>query len=103
MLALKPVKLLLMIRLTTPETASDPQAAEAPAVTTSTRWTRLEGITLRSTPPESWGDTIRWPSNRTRFRLVPSWRRLMPLTPVACELEALPPVPFSGVGELPID
>ena len=50
-ITLKPVKFLLMTRLTTPATASEPQAAEAPPVTTSTRWMRLLGMVERSTPP----------------------------------------------------
>ena len=40
-----PVKFLLMIRLMTPETASEPQAAEAPPVTTSMRWIMVLGMT----------------------------------------------------------
>src|ERR1700712_418201 len=103
MLALKPVKLLLTIRLMTPDTASEPQAADAPAVTTSTRWISEAGMIDRSTPPVMIGDTTRWPSNKIRLRFAPRLRRLTPETPSAPELEALPLVPFSGVGEAPMD
>ena len=42
-----------MMTLTTPATASEPYAAEAPPVTTSMRAMSMEGTTLRSTaPPE---------------------------------------------------
>ena len=60
-----------MIRLTTPATASEPQEAEAPPVTTSTRWMTRLGMVERSTPPIAGGPpelglevTTRWPSNR---------------------------------------
>jgi hypothetical protein len=42
-LALKPSNSLSSTRLTTPATASEPQAAEAPPVTTSTRFTNVCG------------------------------------------------------------
>jgi hypothetical protein len=57
----------------------------------------------RSTPPVMIGETTRWPSNKIRLRLAPRLRRLTPETPRAPEFEALPLVPFSGVGELPMD
>src|ERR1700739_413089 len=70
-LPLKPVKFLLRIRLITPATASEPQSAETPPVTTSTRETRVPGIVLRSTPPLTFENTTRWPSNSTRVRRLP--------------------------------
>src|SRR3569833_666644 len=81
-LALKPLKFFWMIKLTTPATASEPQAAEAPPVTTSTRWMMPLGRVGRSTPPIAGGPpelglevTTRWPSNRTRVRTTPKPRR----------------------------
>src|SRR6185312_11633897 len=103
MLALKPVKSLLMITLTTPETASEPQDAEAPPVTTSTRWIRLTGMTERSWPPLTMGDTARWPLNRTRVLFDPILRRLTLEMPSAPEFEAAALLPCSGVSTSPIE
>ena len=50
-LALKPVNFLSMMKLTTPAIASEPQEAEAPPVTTSTRWIRSCGSSLTSVMP----------------------------------------------------
>ena len=78
-----------MRMLTTPATASEPQAAEAPPVTTSIRSTRLEGIVLMSTPPCTLEDTTRCPSNSTRLRLKPRLRsetRFRPATPAVTRL-----------------
>ena len=70
-----------MMKLTTPATASEPQAAEAPPVTTSTRWTTALGKVVMSTPPVRLEFTMRWPSNRTRVRLMPRLRRLSRFAP----------------------
>ena len=81
MLALKPLKFLLRTKLTTPATASEPQAAEAPPVTTSTRWMTAEGRVVMSTPPVMLEATTRWLSNRIRVLVVPRLRRLRSFAP----------------------
>src|SRR5271154_5623017 len=81
MVDLKPSKFLLRTKLTTPATASEPQAAEAPPVTTSTRETIADGKVETSTPPVMLDTTTRWPSNRTRVLVMPRLRRLRMSTP----------------------
>ena len=71
---LNPEKFLSVIKLTTPATASDPQEAEAPPVTTSTLWIRPCGNSLTSVPPVVSTPTTLWPSISTRVRLVPRLR-----------------------------
>src|SRR6185312_11151931 len=78
---LKPVNVLSITKLTTPATASEPQAADAPPVTTSTRWTTALGRVVMSTPPVRLEFTTRWPSNRTRVRLMPRLRRFSRFAP----------------------
>jgi hypothetical protein len=47
----RPVRFSFRMKLTTPATASDPYAADAPPVTTSMRSTSVLGIMLVSTVP----------------------------------------------------
>src|ERR1700733_3236132 len=81
MVDFQPVKFLLRTKLTTPATASEPQAAEAPPVTMSTRWTIAEGRVVVSTPPLRLEDATRWLSNRISVRVTPRLRRLRKLMP----------------------
>ena len=68
--ASKPLSFFLRMKLVTPATASEPQAADAPPVTTSTRSTRLVGIEFRSTRPVAVLGTTRRPSISTRVRVA---------------------------------
>ncbi|MEI9963423.1 MAG: hypothetical protein WDM92_00570 [Caulobacteraceae bacterium] len=63
------------MRFTTPATASEPQLAEAPPVTTSTRSIIIGGIRLRSESPMSWLGVARTPSINSRVRTSPRPRR----------------------------
>ena len=67
---LVPTNWLSSCTLTTPATAPEPQAAEAPPVTTSTPLIRIEGMLARSLSLEK-----RRPSSSTRVRLTPRPRR----------------------------
>ncbi|MNX80246.1 hypothetical protein D3C86_1119010 [compost metagenome] len=83
--SLPPVNLRSMPMFTTPATAPEPQAAEAPPVTTSALFTSTEGMLFRSFSLDT-----RRPSIRTRVRLMPRPRRstgALPapvLVPVVC-------------------
>ena len=68
--SLPPVKKRSMPMFTTPATAPEPQAADAPPVTTSTLFTRTDGMLLRSFSLDT-----RRPSIRTSVRLIPRPRR----------------------------
>src|ERR1019366_1599320 len=81
MVDFQPVKFLLSTKLTTPATASEPQAAEAPPVTISTRWIIAEGSVEMSTPPVRLETTTRWLSNRIRVLVMPILRRLTRFAP----------------------
>ena len=81
-----PSKSFFMMKLTTPPIASDPYAADAPPVSTSTRSTIAAGIWFRSgaadavvTPPYG----MRRPSTSTSVRGEPRPRRLTVAVPVA--------------------
>ena len=69
------------MKLTTPPTASEPYDADAPPVTTSTRFTSSCGNWLTSVTPVTLAPTTRWPSSRVRVRIVPRPRRLSELKP----------------------
>src|SRR5262249_53287211 len=100
-LALKPSKFLFSTTLTTPATASEPQAAEAPPVTTSIRCTSTEGMVERSTPPETEDATTRWPSNKTKVRRTPNWRRLTTSMPGVDDTMKLADDELLGPDEVP--
>src|SRR5690606_34695640 len=78
---LKPVYCLSRRKLTTPDTASEPYAEEAPPVTISTLLISACGKVLMSTVPLDIEPTERRPSNNTSVRVLPSERRLTELTP----------------------
>src|SRR5690349_22319098 len=80
-LNLKPLNFLSVMKLTTPPTASEPYEADAPPVTTSTRFTSSCGNWLTSVTPVTFAPTTRWPSSRVRVRMVPRPRRLSELKP----------------------
>src|SRR3569832_2175341 len=101
MLALKPSKFLFKTTLTTPATASEPQAAEAPPVTTSIRCTKTEGMVERSTPPDIEDATTRWPSNMTSVRSTPNWRRLTTSMPGVDDTMKLADEELLGPEEVP--
>ena len=89
--SLKPSNFLLRTKLATPATASEPQEAEAPPVTMSTRCSSIWGISLISTTPCVEVGMMRSPSIMTRVRWVPTPRMFSverPLTPLE-----LPPLP----------
>ena len=71
------------MKLTTPPTASEPYEAEAPPVTTSTRWTSSCGKRLMSGTPVMLAGTTRWPSSSVRVRMVPRPRSENELRPCA--------------------
>src|SRR6188768_184369 len=110
MLPRRPLKRLLITRLTTPATASEPHWADAPPVTISTRSMMFEGRVERSTPPIAGAlselgleVTTRWRSNRTRVRTTPRLRRLTVSRP-ASPCEALPECePLPGESEIPTE
>ena len=58
------------MKFVTPATASEPQAADAPPVTISTRLIRLVGIEFRSTRPVAVFGTMRRPSTSTSVRVA---------------------------------
>ncbi len=74
------------MKLTTPETASEPYTDEAPPVTISTFLTSACGNVLMSTVPLAIEPTERLPSSSTSVRLLPRLRRLIELMP------AVPPL-----------
>ncbi len=81
-----PSKSFFMMKLTTPPIASDPYAADAPPVSTSTRSTIAAGIWLRSAAADAevmppYG--MRRPSTSTSVRGEPRPRRLTVAVPVA--------------------
>jgi hypothetical protein len=82
-LALRPSKSVSRMKLTTPLTASDPYAAEAPPVTTSTRSISDSGSSEISTAPVRVAGTTRRPSSNVSVRLAPMPRRLTKLAPEA--------------------
>ena len=70
-LNLKPLNFLSVMKFTTPPTASEPYDADAPPVTTSTRFTSSCGNWLTSVTLVTFAPTTRWPSSRVRVRIVP--------------------------------
>jgi hypothetical protein len=85
----KPSRFFLKMRFTTPATASEPQAAEAPPVTTSTRSIMMVGMTFRSTRPVAVEGVKRSRSTSTRVRLAPRLRRFTRFRPELTELCAV--------------
>ncbi len=83
---MKPSKCLLVMKLTTPPTASEPYDAEAPPVTTSTRSISNCGNRLMSGTPVTLAPTTRCPSSSVSVRIVPSPRSEKELSP-CCPLE----------------
>src|SRR5215469_4074877 len=84
-LSWKPSNFLSRTKSTTPDTASEPQEAEAPPVTTSTRCKSICGNWLMSITPCGEVGTTRSPSIRIRLRWVPTPRRFRverPFTPL---------------------
>ncbi len=63
------------MKFTTPATASDPYAADAPPVTMSVRDIIASGIRLMSGRPRTPDGTMRWPSSSVSVRLTPTPRR----------------------------
>ena len=55
----------------------------------------------RSTPPETLEATTRWPSNSTRVRRTPSWRRLTTSMPGVLETMKLAELELLGPEEVP--
>jgi hypothetical protein len=80
-----PVNLVSSTKFTTPATASEPQAAEAPPVTTSTRETSELGRTLMSVMPVMVDGVTRRPLSSTSVRLEPRLRKLRKLPPPSAE------------------
>src|ERR1700722_8845200 len=96
-LALKPTNFLSVTKLTTPATASEPQEAEAPPVTTSTRWIKSWGNSLMSGTPVTLAGTKRSPSIRVRVRMVPRPNRLKDTRPLG------PPLVPLTLADWPVD
>src|SRR3569833_822465 len=70
-LSLKPSNFLSKMKLTTPETASEPHSAETPPVTTSTRWISICGNWLTSTTPVMFVGIMRSPSIMIKMHKKP--------------------------------
>ena len=87
---MKPTNFLSVMKFTTPATASEPQEAEAPPVTTSTRWISIWGNSLMSGTPVTLAGMKRWPSSRVRVRVVPRPNMLNEARPLVP-----PEVPFT--------
>src|SRR6185437_5731048 len=83
---------LSVMKLTTPAMASEPQEADAPPVTTSTRWIRIWGNSLMSGTPVTFAGMKRWLSNWVSVRMVPRTNILKEARPLVPPLVPLTPL-----------
>ena len=79
----RPVKSVMLLKLTTPDMASEPYTADAPPVMVSTPERMNCGIRLTSTTAFALDNGKRRPSSNTRFRVSPRPRRLSEARPAS--------------------